>query len=222
MSTPNIPDPNDDSWLKMPLNIPPLQAIAPDTEIVDIDSPDKASGAQRENEGVEEMVADEEEDKAREFFVEEEVSEGETVEEVFEDSFGEIPDILLPSLQQPLRGKFKLPREEDTDEEGEEVEEMPPKDIIGELERRKKKKQEEEKAKAVGKSGPSAQSPITKTSQPTGSKVFPPIAPASKRPHSSTVQTKETATEKRQKTTATGSGDGTEFPLIPFGAFREV
>ncbi|KAE9455839.1 hypothetical protein C3L33_12256, partial [Rhododendron williamsianum] len=130
------------------------------------------------------------------------------VEEVLEDSFGEIPDILLSSLQRPLQGKFRLPREEDTDEEGEEVEEMPPKDIIGELERRKKKKQEEAKAKAVAKSGPSAQGLITKTSQPPGAKVPPPSSPASKRPQSSMTQTKDALAKKRQKTMATGSGEG--------------
>lgn len=121
------------------------------------------------------------------------------VEEVLEDSFGEIPDILLPSLQRPLQGKFRLPREEDTDEEGEEVEEMPPKDIIGELERRKKKKQEEAKAKVVAKSGPSAQGLITKTSQPPGAKVPPPSSPASKRPQSSTTQTKDALAKKDKR-----------------------
>lgn len=121
----------------------------------------------------------------------------EKAEEVLEDSFDEIPDILLPSLQRPLRGKLKLPREQDIDEEGEEVEDMLSKDIIGELERKKKKRKEEEKAKAAAKSGSSVQGLIIKTSHLTGSKVPPPASPVGKRPHSSTIQTKEAPAEKR-------------------------
>ncbi|KAG5544346.1 hypothetical protein RHGRI_016932 [Rhododendron griersonianum] len=148
MSNPNILDPNDESWLEMPLNIPPLQAIDPDAEIVDIedDSPDKASRPQRESE----------EDKP--------AQQEEKVEEVFEDSFGEVPDILLPSIQRPLRGKLRVARAETTDEEGDKEVEMAPRDILADLEQRKKKRKEEEKAKAAAKSRPSTGDPVTKTS----------------------------------------------------------
>lgn len=36
----------------------------------------------------------------------------EKAEEVLEDSFGESPDILLSSIQRPLRGQVRVPREE--------------------------------------------------------------------------------------------------------------
>lgn len=145
------------------------------------------------------------------------VQQKEKIEEVFEDSFGEIPDILLPSIQRPLRGKLRVVREEDADEEREEVEEMPPKDILRELEMRKKKRQEAEKARAAAKSGPSVGGPGAKTSRPTGSKVPPPPSPGLqlvRGPGSTTSQSKEvpkdTPVEKRQKTTATGSGGEVE------------
>ncbi|KAG5532558.1 hypothetical protein RHGRI_027003 [Rhododendron griersonianum] len=182
MSNPNVLDPNDESWLEMPLDVLPLRAVSPDAEIVKIedDSPSEASGLQRENEEAEETRAEEEEEEEEEELVEddaeeqageggEDVDEGETVdtskinralfkrcknqpsleeailffpekerdapsilkytptyqgfirqkdtktaetekptqqeeklEEVFEDSFGEIPDILLPSIRRPL------------------------------------------------------------------------------------------------------------------------
>lgn len=78
MSTPNIPDPHDDSWLKIPLSIPPLQAIAPDNEIVDIedDSPENVSEILRESEDVDESVADEEEDEV----AKDDIAKEETIE----------------------------------------------------------------------------------------------------------------------------------------------
>ncbi|KAI8527107.1 hypothetical protein RHMOL_Rhmol12G0050300 [Rhododendron molle] len=61
MSNPNIVDPNDESWLEMPLNITPLQAIGPDPQVIDIedDSPDEASVALAESEDAEETQANE-------------------------------------------------------------------------------------------------------------------------------------------------------------------
>lgn len=74
MSNPHIPDPNDESWLEMPFNIPPLQAFGPDPDIVVVedDSPDKASATQRESEDVEEVLGKEEEGEGDD-------AEGETV-----------------------------------------------------------------------------------------------------------------------------------------------
>lgn len=61
----------------MSLNIPTLQAIGPDAEIVDIEdnSPDKASGPQRENEDVEEALAEEEDEDETVELAEDEVEE---------------------------------------------------------------------------------------------------------------------------------------------------
>ncbi|KAI8527108.1 hypothetical protein RHMOL_Rhmol12G0050400 [Rhododendron molle] len=72
---------------------------------------------------------------------EETVQPEEKVEEVFEDSFGEIPEILRSSIQRPLQGKLRVAREEAADEEGEEEVEMAPRDILVDLEKRKKKRQ---------------------------------------------------------------------------------
>lgn len=117
-----------------------------------------------------------------------EVQEEQEEEETPQDSFGEIPDILLPSIDRPLRRKIRLPRKEVAEEAEEEI---PPKDIVAELERRKKKKQEEEKAKAKGTA--SALAPIPKPPLPgstaplpmTTSKVPPPSSPSHKRAPSS-------------------------------------
>lgn len=95
---------------------------------------------------------------------EETVQKGDKVEIVFEDSFGEVPDILLPSIQRPLRAKLRVARAETTDEEGDEEVEMAPRDILADLEQRKKKRKEEEKAKAAAKFRPSTGDPVTKTS----------------------------------------------------------
>lgn len=76
MSNPNIPDPNDDRLLEMPLNISALQATGPNAEIVNIedDSPDRASEAQKESE-----FAEEKDDEAEELAAEDDFAEGETV-----------------------------------------------------------------------------------------------------------------------------------------------
>ncbi|KAI8567890.1 hypothetical protein RHMOL_Rhmol02G0156500 [Rhododendron molle] len=134
----------------------------------------------------------------------------EKAEVVLEDSFGEIPEVLLPSLQHPLRGTLRVPREETTDEEGEEVE-MAPRDIMADLERRKKKRLEEEKAKAAAKSGPSAGDPAAKTSRVIGSQVPPPPSSATKRPHPPVAQLKDDTIEKKQKTVDTGSAVQSEM-----------
>ncbi|KAI8568943.1 hypothetical protein RHMOL_Rhmol02G0239800 [Rhododendron molle] len=139
--------------------------------------------------------------------VEQPKQEEEVEEEAPQDSFGEIPDILLPSVDRPLCEKLRLPRVEET--EGEEQKEMPLENIVAELERRKKKKQDEERARAAAKTGPSTTGPIPKPPHPTASKVLPPpTSPTGKRPHSSTLQTKEAPAEKRQRITAVGSGEG--------------
>ncbi|KAI8542234.1 hypothetical protein RHMOL_Rhmol08G0122600 [Rhododendron molle] len=133
---------------------------------------------------------------------------------VFEDSFGEIPDILLPSVHHPLRGKLRVAREESTDKERDEEVEMAPRDILVDLEKRKKKRQEDEKTNAAAKSGPSAGDLAAKASRATGSKVPPLSSPSSKRSNPSATQkdvSKDIPAEKRQKTTATGSGPDREI-----------
>lgn len=103
MSTPNIPDPHDDSWLKIPLSIPPLQAIAPDNEIVDIedDSPEKVSEILRESEDVDESVADEEEDEV----AKDDIAKEETIEA----SSSRAPVETGPdSSSQPPRNRWRI------------------------------------------------------------------------------------------------------------------
>ncbi|KAG5544011.1 hypothetical protein RHGRI_016684 [Rhododendron griersonianum] len=131
--------------------------------------------------------------------------------EVLEDSFGEIPSFLLPSVDRPLRGKVKVAREETTDEEeGEEVD-MAPRNILADLEKRKKEK-EEAKAKTSSKTGPSAGGPSIRSTRSKGSSIQVPNSPTSKRPYSSTSQDKEvpkdTRPEKKQRTEIGSGGEG--------------
>ncbi|KAG5544992.1 hypothetical protein RHGRI_017449 [Rhododendron griersonianum] len=80
MSNPDTFDPNDESWLEMPLVVSPLQIIDP-SEIVEIedDSPFNASAQRRESE---DTLAEEEEKKKEE---EEEEEEEELAEEEEEE-----------------------------------------------------------------------------------------------------------------------------------------
>lgn len=82
MSNPHIPDPDDESWLEMPLNIPPLQSIGPDPELIEIedDSSGKASDTRRESGDVAETLREEEEEEeGEELAANEDVAEGETI-----------------------------------------------------------------------------------------------------------------------------------------------
>ncbi|KAE9445070.1 hypothetical protein C3L33_23035, partial [Rhododendron williamsianum] len=130
-------------------------------------------------------------------------------EEVPEDSFGPLPECLLPSSHRPLRGQIREARDEATDEEGEKIE-MSPRNIIADLEERKRKKDE---AKAKAKAGSSVGEPTVKSVKAKSSSIQVPDSPAGKRPLSSTSQgkglPKDTRSEKKQRT-ETGSGGGSE------------
>ncbi|KAG5565448.1 hypothetical protein RHGRI_001364 [Rhododendron griersonianum] len=233
MSNSDTFDPTDESWLEMPLVISPLQAVDP-TEIVEIedDSASSESARRGEPEDIpaedeeEEEKEEEEEEEEEEDLVEEEEEEqaeegGENVvakqtrreeklEEVPEDSFGPLPECLLSSSHRPLRGKIREARDETTDEEGEEIE-MAPRNIIADLEERKKKK-DEARAKASGKTGPSAGGSTIRSTKSKGSSIQIPNSPAGKRPLFSSSQDKDapkdTRPEKKQRTETGSGGEG--------------
>ncbi|KAG5537503.1 hypothetical protein RHGRI_024814 [Rhododendron griersonianum] len=133
----------------------------------------------------------------------------EKLEEVIEDSFGEIPKFLRLSIQRPLRGKIREAREDTTDKEGEEIE-MAPRNILADLKKRKKEREEAAKAKTTSKTGPQAGGPSIRSTRSKGPSIQVPDSPTGKRPHSSTSQDKEvpkdTRAEKKQRTTEVGSG----------------
>ncbi|KAG5525357.1 hypothetical protein RHGRI_031885 [Rhododendron griersonianum] len=132
------------------------------------------------------------------------------MEEVPEDSFGPLPECLLSSSHRPLRGKIREARDETTDEEGEEIE-MAPRNIIADLEERKKKK-DEVRAKASGKTSPSAGGSTIRSTKSKGSSIQIPDSPAGKRPLSSSSQDKDlpkdTRLEKKQMTDTGSGGEG--------------
>lgn len=92
MSDPNVFEADDESWLDMPQNVLPLQAIGPNLDIVEIedDSSPRATEAQKDSEDVVETLGDEkvgeegdeeekEEEEEEEVVADEDVAEGETI-----------------------------------------------------------------------------------------------------------------------------------------------
>ncbi|KAG5557773.1 hypothetical protein RHGRI_007882 [Rhododendron griersonianum] len=138
--------------------------------------------------------------------------QSEKLEEILEDSFGEVLEFLRSSIRRPLPGKIREAREETTNEEGEEIE-MAPRNILADLEKRKKEMEEAEKAKTTSKTGPLAGGPSSRSTRSKGPTIQTPTSPAGKRPYSSMSQDKEppkdTRAEKKQRTVEVGSvGEG--------------
>ncbi|KAG5561870.1 hypothetical protein RHGRI_004791 [Rhododendron griersonianum] len=88
---------------------------------------------------------------------------------------------------------------------------MAPRNIIADLEERKKKK-DEARAKASGKTGPSASGSTVRSTKSKGSSIQIPDSPAGKRPFSSSSQdkdlSKDTRFEKKQRTDTGSGGEG--------------